>query len=397
MMVACQGITQAEIFTMMVTDSDPLGLRAIAPAATGMDLGLEGAVKGAFSYGIGVTSEYNSNFFQTDGNEESELAGFINPWLAYTTDPEGGAIFTITANYTPSFRFYSNNSDLDGIDQTGDLNFSFRGSRTKIDIFGRYAQSSGTDLLTGDFIEGTVATGGIQVTRQIASRTSLDASYTYATSDYGGSGTNEGASVQTASLSGYWQATERLSYGPTLRYTHSDSGTIGGRDAWALMLSARYKAGERTFLSASLGPEYSTTTGVSGGDDSSFGVTGNLTASYMIDERWTWNASLNSAAVPSPNQSNFVINNVTVSTGLSRKLLRGSISGGIDYVLSNYDEVDTVAATRGAENNFALFINYGRGLFSERVGLNTGVRYSFNEGETDWSQFLVSVGLNMAF
>ena len=397
-MAACHGMSQAEIFTMMVTDSDPLGLRAIAPEAAGMDLGLEGAVKGAFNYGIGVVSEYNSNFFQTDGNEESELAGFINPWLAYTTDPEGGAIFTITANYTPSFRFYSNNSDLDGIDQTGDLNFSFRGSRTKIDIFGRYAQSSGTDLLTGDFVEGTVATGGIQVTRQIASRTSLDASYTYGTSDYGGtSSSNEGSSVQTAMLSAYWQSTERLSFGPTIRYTHSESGTIGGRDAWALMFSARYKAGERTYFSASLGPEYSKTTGLSGGDDDSFGMTGSLTGSYMIDERWTWSASLNSAAVPSPNQSNFVINNVTASTSLNRKLLRGSISGGIDYVLSNYDEVDTVAATRGAENNFGLFLNYGRGLFNERVGFNGGIRYALNDGQTDWSQVVVSVGLNMSF
>lgn len=396
-MVTCHGISHAAVFTMMVTDSDPLGLRAIVPATERMDLGLEGAVKGDFSYGIAVQSEYNSNFFQTDSNEESELAAFVNPWLGYTTDPEGGAIFTIVANYSPSLRFYSNNSDLDGIDHSGNVNFSFKGSRTNIDVFGRYVQSSGTDLLTGDFIEGTVATGGVQLTRQLASRTSLDASWTFAKSDYGDSNTNEGATVQTASLGGYWQYTERMSFGPNLRYTRSDSDTIGTRDAWALMLSVRYKAGERTFLSASFGPEYSTTTGISGGEDDSLSFTGNLNASYMIDERWTWSATLDSAAVPSPNQSNFVINNVSASTSLSRKLLRGSISGGIDYVISNYDEVDTVAATRGAENNFGLFLNYGRGLFSDRVGFNSELRYTFNDGETEWSQFLASVGLSMAF
>jgi len=396
LMASFHTLSHAEIFTMMVTDSDPLGLRDLVPAAGPMGLDLQGAVKGDFSYGLAVQSEYNSNFFQTESDEESELAGFINPWLAYTSDPEGGAIFTVVANYMPSLRFYSNNSDLDGIDHTGDLNFSFRGSRTQLDVFGRYSQVSGTDLLTGDFIEGTVATGGVQLTRQMGARTSMDASWTMAKSDYG-TEENEGATVQTVSLGGYWQSTERLSFGPSLRYTRSDSDNIGTRDAWALMVSARYKAGERTYFSAALGPEYSTTSGIGGGDDSSLGMTGNLTASYMINERWTWRSSLDSAAVPSPNQSNFVINNVTASTSLDRQLLKGSISGGIDYVLSNYEEVGTVDSARGAENNYGFFVNYGRGLFSDRVGFSTQVRYTLNDGETEWNQFVFSLGLSVAF
>lgn len=399
-LAALSPLSRGQNFTTMVADPDPLGLGAFVSdgGLRGMDLGLEGAIKGDLIYGIGLRSEYNTNFFETENDEESELATFISPWISYTSDPEGGATFSLIANYQPSFNFYLENSELNGNDQSGDLTFRFRGGRTSLDVFGRYTQSSGTDILTGEFVEGTVASAGFLASRQIAPRTSMKAAWTYSESDFGSSD-NEGATVQTASLGALWQSTERLSFGPSLRYTMNESDTIGRRHAWALLLSARYKAGERISLSAALGPEYSTASGQEDGEDEEdqLGVAASLVANYRINERLSWRTSINTAAVPAPDQANFVIDNVEFRTSLQREFLRGSLSLGLSHLFSDYQRVGETLDSRDAGKYTSIFVGYGRNVFSERIGFNSELRYSFNRGETDWEQVLVSVGLSVEF
>lgn len=389
------GISTAQDFTMMVTNPNPLGLGAFVPTGAELDLGIEGGFKGDLSYGLGVESFYNTNFFQLEDDEDAEFSTFFMPWLRYISDPEGGAMFSLMANYTPSYRCYANNSDLNGFDQSGDITLSFHGARTEIDVFGRYSQISGTDRLTGDFVEGSIITTGIRAQRQIASRTSLNAGWSFAESDYGSS-SNVGSQVNTAYVGGLWDATQRVSVGSTVRYTQSESDNTGTRDAWALLVEARYRVGERLWLSASVGPEFAQNSG-NGNDDSSFGLTGDITARYVINERWTWMNSLRSATVPSPSETNYLVNNLAFSTGLSRVLLHGSFGFGLIYNYSEYSDVGVVDMPVSNEHNTSLYVNYQRPLFRDRVDFNTGLRYSFNEGSTDWSQWVVSAALRVAF
>ena len=389
------GPANSQNFTMQVTNPDPLGLGSFIPRDKDLDLSMEGKVKGAFAYGVAVSSEYNSNFFLTEKDEESELYTSITPRIGYVSDPEGGATVAFTANYQPVMRAYLENSDLNGMDQAGDFTLRMQRGRTGIDVFGQYQSMSGTDRLTGDFVEGSVMTGGFRATRQIAPRTSLNGGWSVGMSDYGNS-TNEGANVYTSYLGGTWTATERLSVGSTIRYSVSESDNTGTRDAWALLLETRYQVGERIWLSASLGPEYSMNSG-DGGDDSSIGITGDISARYVIDERWSWTGSIRSAAMPSPDQSNFIVNNVAVTTLLQRQLLRGVVSGGFDLNVSGYQDVGTTTANRSNELNPSAIVSYGRSFFKDRVALNSSLRYSLNEGQTDWSQFIFTLGAAATF
>lgn len=395
-LASLSGVSSAQDFTMMVANPNPLGLGSFVPIGEDFALGIKGSFKGDYSYGLGIQSVYNSNFFETSSDEESELTTYFSPWIHYTSDPEGGAVVTLTANYLPSYRAYLENSDLNGLDQSGDLTLSFVGSRTKFDVFGRYAQVSGTDRLTGEFVEGSVATGGLRLDRQLAARTTLNASFTAAESDYGSSD-SEGSEVYTTMVGGFWAATERMSIGPSLRYTASKSDNIGTREAWSLMLAVNYRVGERIHLAAAVGPEYSTYSGGSGDGESGLSASGDLNASYVINERWSWTGSINSAVVPSPDQEDFVINNVAISTSLDRKLVRGSISGGIDYNLSSFEDVTTGDTSGSDENNIAVFVRYNRPLFSERLDFNSEIRYTFNDRDDDWSQVQVAVGLSVTF
>lgn len=389
------GFARAQNLSLMVADSNPLGLGNFVPSGKDLDLGLEGTIKGDFGYGLGVITNYNSNLFLTDANEESEVYASVSPWFRYHSDPEGGAIATFTANYTPIINTYLDHSDLNSFDHSGDAVLTLRGSRTEISVFGRYNELTGTDWLTGDFVAGSLITGGIRATRQIASRTSINGGWSVSMSDYGSSA-NVGADVYTTYFGGMWVSSSRLSLGSTIRYTVSESDNTGTRDAWALLMEARYRVGERIWLSASVGPEYSQNSD-GGSGDGSVGLAGSISARYVINDRWSWTTSINNATVPSPSETSYQVNDLTISTALNHQLLRGWISGGLEFRFSDYESVGTVATLRDDEQNTSVYLTYGRNVFSERLFLDSTARYSINDGETDWSQFTLSVGLSVAF
>jgi hypothetical protein len=269
-----------------------------------------------------------------------------------------------------------------------------QGSRTELALFASYDEFTGTDRFTGDFNTGWVVSTGVRASREIASRTSINGGLSYSMSEFSSRGF-EGSTVYSGYIGGLWQATGRTSMGATLRYTQTDSDNSGTRDSWALLYEARYRAGERIWLSASLGPEFSR-------DSDNGGNTVNLSADlqcrYVINERWSWINSLRTATVPSPSSTGYVVNNYGFASRLEHRLVQGTLSGGIEFNYSEYDDVgNTGGVTREDEENYSLFIAYGRGFFNDRLSFDTSVRYRLNEGSTDWHQWLVSAGVSMPF
>lgn len=390
------GSAHAQDFTTQVGNSDPLGLGSFIPKDSDLDLGLSGGIKGQFGYSLEMDTDYNSNFFLTDTNEKSELSTRLVPSIRYVSDPEGGANFSLTADYKPVLRKYLHNDNLDGFDQNGELVMNLQGVKTLITLFGDYRELSGSDRLTGDFVEGSLITSGFRGARQIAPRTTINAGWSAAISDFSGN-TNQGAEVYTSYFGGLWDATERISLGSTIRYTLSESENIGSLDAWALLMEGRYKLGERIWFSCSLGPQYTTDSGPSSNDGGTLGLAGDLSAKYVISDLWTWMGSFRSVTVPSPNETNYVVNDFWFLTSIQRQLTRATLSTGLEYRISQFEDVGTVAANRGDENNFTIFTSYSRPLFSERVRMDSMVRYAFNEGLTDWKQILLFLGLETRF
>jgi hypothetical protein len=52
---------------------------------------------------------------------------------------------------------------------------------------------------------------------------------------------------------------------------------------------------------------------------------------------------------------------------------------------------------REDETNYGIFVQYRRNLFSDRVAFESLARYTLNDGQTDWKQFFLSAGFNVAF
>ncbi|MEO8615314.1 MAG: hypothetical protein ABI600_09250, partial [Luteolibacter sp.] len=296
--------------------------------------------------------------------------------------------------YRPIVRAYLHNSDLNGVDQTGDVALRIEGSKTLIKAFARYTELSGTDRLSGTFVSGSLINLGVQGSYQIAPRTSLVGILSGAMSNYT---TNSvvGSNIYTSEFGAYWAATERLSFGPALRYSITESDNISTRDSWALMMQAQYLVGERIRFMGSLGLEYAANS--EGNQQSTLGLTGKLSASYAINERWSWSNDVDYVTVPSPTETGYVINNLAVTTALTRQLLRATADVGLEYNLSNYESVNTVSTNLANENNLSVYLGYERKLFAERVTFLSRVSYTLNNGQKDWSQLQISAGLAAAF
>lgn len=385
---------RAASFASRMADSKVMGIDAISPIGEVFESTTGQGFKGGFSYGLGVDSTYDSNFFLSEDNPESEVGINFAPWISYGTDPEGGADFSMTANYRPVIQTYMENPNYNGVDHSGDVSMRIKGAKTVISAHVNYDQSSGTDQIIGEFVNESLFSAGIDGSYQIAPRTSLSASLTASMSDYD-SDSIEGSEIYTAYIGGYWSATERFSVGPAIRYVTTKSDNTGTRDSWEFLVQTQYRLREKIQLAASLGVEYSTNSRDEG--DGSIGMTGGLAASYAISEKLEWVSSIRYITVPSPSDVDYVINNLMISTALNRQLLRGGVSLGIDFNLANYEQVGSVSTELEDDNTMGAFLSYSRQLFLERLNFHSKILYVINSGQEDWSQVQVTVGLGIQF
>lgn len=387
-------LLRAASFASRMADSETVGLNAISPIGEVFESTSGQGFKGGFDYGLGVDSIYDSNFFLTEDDPESEVGINIAPWISYGTDPEGGAKVSFTANYRPVIQTYLENPDYNGVDHSGNVSMRIEGAKTVISAHVNYDQNSGADRIIGEFVNESLFSAGIDGSYQIAPRTSISASLTAAMSDYDNDSI-EGSEIYTAYLGGYWSATERFSMGPAIRYVTAKSDNTGTRDSWELLMQTRYRLREKIELAASLGVEYATNSRDEG--DGSVGLTGSLAASYAISDKLGWVGSIRYITVPSPSDVDYVINNLMISTALSRQLLRGSVGLGLDLNFANYEQVGAVSTTLEDDNSMGAFLYYQRKFFLEHLDFQSKILYVINNGQEDWSQVQVSIGLGIQF
>lgn len=350
--------------------------------------------KGGFLYGAGLAAVYDSNFSLSEDNPESELVTSLSGIVSYFSDPEGGAPFSIVANYSPAAQFYLENPDNNGIDQSANVRMSFTGGKTALSAFVDLIQTSGTDPIIGEFVSETLVAAGVDGSYQIGPRTSVSGNFSASTSEYG-SDSLEGSNYYTTSITGSWAATEYFSFGPQIQFNRATSDNSGTRDAWQYLIQGQYQVAERIQVSGSIGLDYATDS--RDGGTATTGLAGNFNANYSINDRLSWSGSVLYITVPAPDEVDYVINNLTVTTSLSRKLLRATVDVGIALNVASYEAVGPTATPLDDDHNVNLFVTYGRSFFLERLSFASTAFYSVNEGQSSWNQFQLSLALNSQF
>lgn len=380
--------SSAQDFSLRVSDGDRAIMDSLLPTET------LGDFKGGLYFGVDGNVTYDSNFFLDDDYVRSELTTSVAPWVVYRTDPEGGAEFSIDARYSPVFRIFLENSDLTGVDHTGSVELKFAGARTNLAVYANYAEVSMADRIAGGFIEGSIFRYGINGSYQLAPRTSLLASWSAAMSDYD-SGGRTGADVYTSEIAGLWDATERLRFGPALRHSLTESDSTGERDSIAVLVKTRYQWGEKVMLAASGGVEFAKNSRQGGGREA--GLTGSFSADYKLSERWALRGAMRYATVPSPNDLNLLVNDLSFTAAIIRYFGPSSLELGLGFGSSEYEEVGFVAARRQDDEYLSAYLAYRRQLFADRATFDASIRCSTNDGQTDWSQWQISTGITVQF
>lgn len=378
----------AQDFTLRVSNGDRILTDSMLPMEA------LGGIKGGFYFGVDGSLTYDSNFFITDDYTVAELTTMVAPWVVYRTDPEGGAEFSIDARYSPVFQTYLENSDLTGVDHTGSLSFTYSGARTKVTAFADYVEVSMADRIAAAFVQGSIFSYGINGSYQLAPRTSVLASWSASQSDYD-SGGRTGADVYTSEIAGLWDATERLRFGPALRHTLTESDSTGERDAIAVLVKTRYQWGERLMLAASGGVEFAKNSRQGGGRET--GLTGAFNADYKFSERWTFRAAVRYATVPSPNDINLLVNDLSFNVAAIRYFGPSSLELGFGIGSSEYEAVGLVVAPRRDDDYLSAYLAYRRKIFADRASFDATLRCSTNDGQNDWSQWQLSTGLSFEF
>ncbi len=386
-------------FASRLADSIPVAGFTVNPftendLVQGPDQDQGQGLKGAFFYGAGLSTTYDSNFFLTENDTESELTTGLSGAVTYFSDPEGGAPVSVVANYNPAIQTYLENSENNGIDNSGNVRLTMTGGRTVASTYVNLTQTSGTDPVIGEFVSETLLSAGVEGSYKVAPRTSVSGSFAAATTDFGSSSL-EGSNVYTTYVSGSWAATEYFSFGPEIQYSKSTSDNSGTRDAWQFLMQAQYQVGSRIQVSGSLGLDYATDSRDDG--SASAGLTGNFNANYLINDRLSWSGSILYVTVPSPDEVDYVINNLAVSTSLTRKLLRATVDVGLALNVASYEAVGPAAAPLDDDNNLNLFVAYSRNIFLDRVNFVSTAFYSVNEGQSSWNQLQLSLALNAQF
>lgn len=351
-------------------------------------------LKGGFYFGLVTNATYDSNFFLLDDYAQSELTTVVAPWAAYRSDPEGGARFSLEASYSPAYSAFAENSDLNDLDHSGNVALNYDGGRSSGSVYVDYTEITAADRLAGGFVDASILNYGIKGAYEVGPRTTVYASWDASKSDFQTAG-RTGADVYSGELSGLWEASERLRFGPAIRYSVIEADTIGTRDAVSLLLNARYKSGERLTFAGFGGLEFEKNSRNGGDWEPAF--IGALSADYRLNDRWSFQTSVRYATVPSPIDVNYQVNDLSFTASLVRQFDRATLEMGLGVNFSDFEQVGIVAANQDDEEFRTAYLVYRRQLFSERLSFDSSIRCAANDGQREWSQWQISTGLRLEY
>lgn len=396
-----------------------------------------------FRFGIGVQTIYDSNIYAEDEDEDSDISLVVSPSVEYRSAP-AGVPGQVMLRYTPFIRLYLDETDLNTVDHSASGTVSFDGPRGSFTVSADYGRFQNVNQYDGGLRETESGSLRASASYQLASRTSLEGSFSARTttddgvdgSQGGGGGSNDQDSLQFQ-VAAYWQATAKTRFGPSVRYSKSDSDSIGDRDALAFLVVADYVPRDELSFYGSLGvertggdadfdeddtsmtgsfgfdyrpidrivlgadlsyqaiPAGSSRVSRSGGGKQSF--TGGVSLGYTPNPDWAFGLDYSADAFPSVDSANYSIGEQSVGGTVTRQLPEGSLglSGRLGF--SDYERTGTATASRDRQDFRSLSLRYQRPMFAERGSFHSAVQWSDNSGDRDWDRWLLTLGMDLQF
>ena len=336
------------------------------------------------SLSASVSGESNV-FLDNSENEQSDTIFTIAPTLSFTTPGLGSEDRKLSIYYTPSYRIYSNNSDLNDLDHRFRFRFDNDSQitlpKTTISFDLGYDQTQSSDRLNGGLVGRDSFNAGVRVSHRLTGKTNLNLSAdvrsdSYDNNNNGNNNVNNNADLlddvsYNARASLTYQVTSKISVGPYVGYGITDiSGSGGGventqdRTNYSAGITGTYEASGKTAFTGSFGWTTYEFDGPGAGDGD-HSLTYRIGLSHQLGPRTSIRASIWSDYKP----SNSIGNTSYIATGASLSFSwqptdRWSHSLSVTYENDDYLSDDPAGGTGTSD------------YFSIRLGTN----YRFNNG-----------------
>ena len=381
------------------------------------------------SLSASVSGESNV-FLDNQENEQSDTIFRISPTLSFTTPGIGSGDQKLSVYYTPSYRIYSNNSDLNDLDHTFRFNFDNDSQitlpKTTISFDLGYDQTQSSDRLNGGLVGRESINAGVRVSHSLTGKTSLNLSADARSNSYDSpdtinrsfdaNNTNQRNSPDLlddftynlrASLT--YQVTSKISVGPYVGYGITDvSGSGGGventqdRINYSAGVTGTYEASGKTAFTGSLGWSTYEFDGPGAGDGE-HSLTYRIGLSHQLGPRTSMRASIWSDYKP----SNSIGNTSYTSTGASLSLSwqpsdRWSHSLSVTYESDDYFSDDAAGGT-GTSDYFRIRLGtnyrFNNGLsLGANISNDTQNNKNTNNGNlNDFENWIFSINANYIF
>ena len=381
------------------------------------------------SLSASVSGESNV-FLDNQENEQSDTIFRISPTLSFTTPGIGSGDQKLSVYYTPSYRIYSNNSDLNDLDHTFRFKFDNDSQitlpKTTISFDLGYDQTQSSDRLNGGLVGRESINAGVRVSHSLTGKTNLNLSADAQSNSYDSpdtinrsfdaNNTNQRNNADLlddftynlrASLT--YQVTSKISVGPYVGYGITDvSGSGGGventqdRTNYSAGVTGTYEASGKTAFTGSLGWSTYEFDGPGAGDGE-HSLTYRIGLSHQLGPRTSMRASIWSDYKP----SNSIGNTSYTSTGASLSLSwqpsdRWSHSLSVTYENDDYFSDDAAGGTGTSDYlSISLGSNYrfNNGLsLGARISSSTQNNDNTNdEALNDFENWIFSINANYIF
>lgn len=370
-------------------------------------------------------------FLDNQENEQSDTIFTIAPTLSFTTPGIGSGDQKLSVYYTPSYRIYSNNSDLNDLDHRFRFKFDNDSQitlpKTTISFDLGYDQTQSSDRLNGGLVGRESINAGVRVAHQLTGKTSLNLSADARSNSYDSPARNQqfpNANPPFNQLSDVgllddvsynarasltYQVTSKISVGPYVGYGITDvSGSGGGVDNtqdrinYSAGITGTYEASGKTAFTGSLGWSTYEFDGPGAGDGE-HSLTYRIGLSHQLGPRTSLRASIWSDYKP----SNSIGNTSYTSTGASLSLSwqpsdRWSHSLSVTYENDDYFSDDAAGGTGTSDYlSISLGSNYrfNNGLsIGARISSSTQNNKNTNdEALNDFENWIFSINANYIF
>ena len=382
------------------------------------------------SLSASVSGESNV-FLDNQENEQSDTIFRISPTLSFTTPGIGSGDQKLSVYYTPSYRIYSNNSDLNDLDHTFRFKFDNDSQitlpKTTISFDLGYDQTQSSDRLNGGLVGRESINAGVRVSHNLTGKTNLNLSANAQSNSYDSPARNQQFPdanppfnqrsdvgllddvSYNARASLTYQVTSKISVGPYVGYGITDvSGSGGGventqdRINYSAGVTGTYEASGKTAFTGSLGWSTYEFDGPGAGDGE-HSLTYRIGLSHQLGPRTSMRASIWSDYKP----SNSIGNTSYTSTGASLSLSwqpsdRWSHSLSVTYESDDYFSDDAAGGT-GTSDYFRISLGttyrFNNGLsLGANISNDTQNNKNTNNGNlNDFENWIFSINANYIF